>query len=188
MNDEIRQQTKAWEFAFCDFCTSDAGLLATSVFSCAWPWTFTAIGERLDFYPFTGRRYTFFILMLTLVSLYYVSETMANVMLTRTDTIDDDRRADHYEIAYMSFALIMSLSGLAVCLTITQFRIRTREQHGIRGDVVSDACCSCAFPCCVLLQMTRETELRGEEICVTIGDVDEVVVPTTTVKSEDDRL
>lgn len=180
---EAAPPSKDWDHPVWDVCgRGDGSLILTSACSCAWPWTLTAIGTKLGFYPFTARRRTFFFLMLFLVTFHYLAESVANVLMAQSDTLEREGEADGYEIAYAIVALLMSLTGMAICFVITQLRLRTRLDRHIPGDMGNDACCSCLCPCCVILQMGREVELRGEEVCTSVGR--EEMLPPREVKVE----
>ena len=174
--------SKDWDIPLWDiYGRGDSGLILTSACSCAWPWSLTAIGTKLGFYPFTSRRLTFFYLMLFLVLFHYLTDSVANVMMAYSDTLHrEEGQADDYEIVYMVAALIVSLTGVTICIIITQLRLRTRLDHHIPGDIVNDACYSCLCPCCVILQMGREVELQGDDVCTSAVEM----VPPGEVKNE----
>lgn len=170
------ENVKLWKRPVWDVCGRDGGLIFTSACTCAWPWSLTAIGSKLRFYPYTSRRHSFFCLMLFLVALHYVADSVANVMMAQSNTLEKQDEADEYEIIYGILGLLMSLTGMAICFAIVQLRVKTRQNQKIEGHILDDACCSCCCPCCVVLQMGREMGLRSDEICISVGD--EVVEAT----------
>lgn len=155
-------------------CTAKPTSLLCSLFSCAWPWWWTAIGSKLDFYPFTGRRRAaFFWLALTLICVHAVTDTVGGVLMTQWRERSDDppSSTEGHELAYSVVYALMSLAMLGMCIISTQLRTRTRQVRAIVGNVLHDALCAFACPCCVILQMSRELDVSPADACtITIAD------------------
>lgn len=176
--DDDDSRIKDWDHdAILGVCTAEPTAVLCSLVSCSWPWWWTAIGSKLGpFYPFAGRRRAaFFWFALFLVCLHGVTDTVGGVLMAqwrdRNDDSSSSSSTEAHELAYAALYAVMSLATLGMCIISTQLRTRTRQLHAIAGNVLHDALCAFACPCCVVLQMSRQLDVSPSDACtITIAE------------------